>query len=82
MIRLCGIAYRLHLFLISPNFIVFNLYLKEQSPSECSGSRSKRLHTLSEEEKTADHGVLPSVSSDVHNKEDDEEEDNKRKVQN
>lgn len=53
----------------------------DQSSVEGSGNSNKRLRSLSQGEKTADHGAPPSSASDAHSKEDDdvEQENSKRK---
>ena len=63
------------------NFTLFD-NVKEQSSVDNIESKSKRSQTLSEGEKTADHGISPAATSETHDKGDDDEEDNgKRKVQ-
>jgi len=55
-------------------------HTSEQSSVECSMSGSKRLRTLSEEEKATDSGVTPATTSNTLNKEvEEEEEGNKTK---
>lgn len=68
-------------YIFLPNFIAVH-YLKDQSSVEGSGNSNKRLRSLSQGEKTADHGAPPSAASDAHSKEDDdvEQENSKRKV--
>lgn len=55
----------------------------EQSSAERGGSRNKRLCTLSEGEKNADHVVPRDAVPDIHDKDDDDdnddEEDNRKK---
>lgn len=55
----------------------------EQSSTERGGSRNKRLRTLSEGDKNADHAVPGDAVPDIHGRDDDDdnddEEDNKKK---
>ncbi|KAL9978691.1 hypothetical protein ACROYT_G016239 [Oculina patagonica] len=54
-------------------------HINEQSTAECGGSRNKRLRTLSEGDNNADHAIPPVAVSDIHDKEDEEGEDENKK---
>ena len=45
----------------------------------CSGSRGKRLRTLSEEDQNVDYGTSPVTVPEIHDKDDEEEDEESRK---
>ena len=53
--------------------------LQEQSAVNCSGSRGKRLRTLSEEDQNVDYGTSPVTVPEIHDKDDEEEDEESRK---
>lgn len=55
------------------------MILQEQSAVSCSGSRGKRLQTLSEEDQNVDYGTSPVTVPEIHDKDDEEEDEESRK---
>lgn len=55
------------------------MILQEQSAVSCSGSRGKRLRTLSEEDQNVDYGTSPVTVPEIHDKDDEEEDEESRK---
>ena len=53
--------------------------LQEQSAVSCSGSRGKRLRTLSEEDQNVDYGTSPVTVPEIHDKDEEEEDEESRK---
>ncbi|PFX14927.1 2-hydroxyacylsphingosine 1-beta-galactosyltransferase [Stylophora pistillata] len=53
--------------------------ISEQTAVDCSGSRSKRLRTLSEEDQNVDHGTPPVTFPEIHDKDDVEDDEESRK---
>lgn len=53
--------------------------ISEQTAVDCSGSRSERLRTLSEEDQNVDHGTPPVTVPEIHDKDDVEDDEESRK---